>query len=168
MCLAHFGVGIFMLGATVVSAYNLELDTSARPGDRLEAGGYEFVFRGLRTVNGANFVADEGELELRKGGELLAVLTPQKRVYRVQQSPMTEAAIDSNLARDIFVALGEPLGDNAWSLRIQVKPLIGFMWLGSALMALGGLLTISDRRYRLVRQEQRAGNEAARTTIGAA
>jgi len=168
MCLAHFGVGIFMLGATVVSSYNFELDTSARPGDRIEAGGYEFVFRGLRTVNGANFVADEGELEMRKNGELVAVLTPQKRVYRVQQSPMTEAAINTNLARDIFVALGEPLGDNAWSLRIQVKPLIGFLWLGSALMALGGLLTLTDRRYRLVRQEQAATNTAAQSTIGAA
>jgi cytochrome c-type biogenesis protein CcmF len=71
------------------------------------------------------------------------------------------------LAR-IFVALGEPLGDNAWSLRIQVKPLIGFMWLGSALMALGGLLAVTDRRYRLVRQEQAATNAAARQTIGAA
>jgi cytochrome c-type biogenesis protein CcmF len=167
MCLAHFGVGIFMLGATVVSSYNLELDTSARPGDRLEAGGYEFIFRGLRTVEGANFVADEGELELRKGGDLLAVLTPQKRVYRVQQSPMTEAAINTNLARDIFVALGEPLGDNAWSLRIQVKPMISFLWLGSALMALGGVLTITDRRYRLARREQRAANEVARPTAGA-
>jgi cytochrome c-type biogenesis protein CcmF len=155
MCLAHFGVGIFILGATVASAYNLELDMTARPGDRLEAGGYEFIFRGLRTVEGANFVADEGEFELRDGGDLVAVLSPQKRVYRVQQSPMTEAAIDSNLARDVFVALGEPLGDNAWSLRIQVKPLIGFLWLGSALMVLGGLLAITDRRYREAVREAR-------------
>jgi cytochrome c-type biogenesis protein CcmF len=168
MCVAHFGVGIFILGATVVSAYNLEFDTSARPGDRIQAGGYEFVFRGLRTADGANFVADEGEFELRKGSELIAVLTPQKRVYRVQQTPMTEAAIDTNLARDIFVALGEPLGDNAWSLRIQVKPLIGFLWLGSAFMALGGLLALSDRRYRLVRQEQTSPTMAAQRTTGAA
>jgi len=168
MCLAHFGVGVFILGATVASAYNLEFDTSARPGDRIQAGGYEFVFRGLRTANGANFVADEGEFELRKGDDLIAVLTPQKRVYRVQQTPMTEAAINTNLARDIFVALGEPLGDNAWSLRIQVKPLIGFLWLGSALMALGGLLAVTDRRYRLIRQEQAATNAAAQQTIGAA
>jgi len=149
MCMAHFGVGVFILGATVVSAYNLELDASAKPGDRIEAGGYEFVFRGVRNVQGVNYQADEGEFELRDGGRLVAVLTPQKRVYRVQQSPMTEAAIDTHLTRDVFVALGEPLGDGAWSLRIQVKPLIGFLWMGSAIMALGGLLAISDRRYRM-------------------
>ena len=155
MYLAHFGVGIFMLGATVATAYNLELDVSARPGDRLEAGGYEFVFRGIRTVEGPNFVADEGEFELRKEGTLLAVLTPQIREYQVQREPMTEAAIDTNVVRDVFVALGEPLGDNAWSLRIQVKPLIGFLWLGSGLMVLGGLVALSDRRYRVaVRQPQ--------------
>jgi cytochrome c-type biogenesis protein CcmF len=161
MCLAHFGVGVFILGATVASAYNLEIDATARPGDRLEAGGYEFVFRGLRTVEGANFTADEGEFELRADGAVLAVLTPQKRVYRVQQSPMTEAAIDSNLGRDVFLALGEPLGENAWSVRIQVKPLIGFLWLGSTLMVLGGLAAISDRRYREPARERSPATAAS-------
>jgi len=169
MSLAHFGVGVFILGATVASAYNFELDTSARPGDRIEAGGYEFVFRGLRTVEGANFTADEGEFELRSDGNLVAVLTPQKRVYRVQQNPMTEAAIDSNLSRDVFLALGEPLGENAWSVRIQVKPLIGFLWLGSAFMVLGGLVTISDRRYReTVRERGRVTTESAPAPAGSA
>jgi cytochrome c-type biogenesis protein CcmF len=157
MYCAHFGVGIFILGATVVSAYNFELDASAKPGDRVEAGGYELVFRGVRNVVGANYRAEEGEFELRRGGRLVGVLTPQRRVYRVQQNPMTEAAIDTRLTRDVFVALGDPLGDDAWSLRVQVKPLINFLWLGSAIMALGGLLAISDRRYRVaVRQTQAA------------
>jgi cytochrome c-type biogenesis protein CcmF len=157
MYLAHFGVGIFMLGATVASAYNLELDVSARPGDTVEAGGYEFVFQGIRKVEGPNFVADEGEFELREEGALVAVLTPQIRTYQVQREPMTEAAIDTNVVRDVFVALGEPLGDDAWSLRLQVKPLIGFLWLGSGIMVLGGLVAITDRRYRAaVRQTQQA------------
>ena len=165
MCFAHFGVGVFILGATVVSAYNLELDATAKPGDRLEAGGYEFVFRGIRSVEGPNFVADEGEFELRDDGSLVAILAPQKRVYRVQQTPMTEAAIESHLGQDIFLALGEPLGDNAWSVRIQVKPLIGFLWLGSGLMVVGGLLAISDRRYRqAVRVEAAAGSVAQPAT----
>jgi cytochrome c-type biogenesis protein CcmF len=169
MYLAHFGVGIFMLGATVASAYNLALDVSAKPGDRLEAGGYEFVFRGVRTVEGANYVADEGEFELRDGGGLVAVLTPQVRVYQVQREPMTEAAIDTNVVRDVFVALGEPLGDSAWSLRIQVKPLIGFLWLGSGLMVLGGLVAITDRRYGVaVRQAQRAEHTPALSPTGVA
>jgi cytochrome c-type biogenesis protein CcmF len=162
MCVAHFGVGIFMLGATLASAYNFERDVSARPGDTIEAGGYEFVFKGTRTVEGPNFVADEGEIELREDGELLTVLRPQIRTYRVQQSPMTEAAIDTNPLRDVFVALGEPLGDNAWSLRLQVKPLIAFLWFGTGLMALGGLIAITDRRYRAaVRHTQHAAAQPA-------
>jgi cytochrome c-type biogenesis protein CcmF len=166
MYLAHFGVGIFMLGATVASAYNLELDVSARPGDTVEAGGYEFVFKGMRKVDGPNFVADEGEFELRENGALVTVLNPQIRVYNVQREPMTEAAIDTNLLRDVFVALGEPLGDDAWSLRLQVKPLIGFLWLGSGLMALGGFIAITDRRYRVAaRQTQQV---AAQPATGAA
>ncbi len=150
MCLAHLGVGIFILGATVTSAYNVETDRGVSPGDRWETGGYEFVFRGVRDVPGPNFDAVEGEVELRRGGELIALLTPQKRVYRVQQSPMTEAAIDGRIHRDVFVALGDSLGGGAWSLRIQVKPLIRFIWYGCAIMAFGGLLAATDRRYRHV------------------
>jgi cytochrome c-type biogenesis protein CcmF len=156
MCVAHFGVGVFMLGATVASAYNLEVDVSAKPGDTVKAGAYEFVFRGVRQVQGPNFVADEGEFELRKGGALKGVLTPQKRVYRVQQNPMTEAAIDSNPTRDVFLALGDPLGNDAWSLRIQVKPMISFLWFGSGIMAIGGLLAMTDRRYRQQAREKQA------------
>ena len=155
-----------MLGATVASAYKVELDVSARPGDTVTAGGYEFVFKDVRKLEGPNFVADEGEFELRDEGTLVAVLTPQIRTYQVQTEPMTEAAIDTNVVRDVFVALGEPLGDNAWSLRLQVKPLIGFLWLGSGLMVLGGLFAITDRRYRVaVRQTQQA---AAQPATGAA
>jgi cytochrome c-type biogenesis protein CcmF len=166
MYFAHFGVGVFMLGATIASAYNLERDVSARPGDTVEAGGYEFVFNSMRKVEGPNFVADEGQFELRKEGDLVSLLTPQIRVYNVQREPMTEAAIDSNVARDVFVALGEPLGDDAWSLRLQVKPLIGFLWLGSGLMVIGGIIAITDRRYRVpVRQPQQA---AAQPATGAA
>jgi cytochrome c-type biogenesis protein CcmF len=162
MYLAHFGVGIFMLGATVASAYNFERDYSARPGDTIEAGGYEFAFNSVRESQGPNFVADEAEIELRKDGGLIAVLRPQVRTYQVQREPMTEAAIESNVLRDVFVALGEPLGAGAWSIRIRVKPLIGFLWLGSGLMALGGIVAITDRRYRLAaRQAQPAAAQPA-------
>jgi cytochrome c-type biogenesis protein CcmF len=166
MCLAHFGVGVFMLGATVASAYNFERDYSARPGDTIEAGGYEFAFNSVRESQGPNFVADEAEIEVRKNGELIATLKPQIRTYQVQREPMTEAAIESNILRDVFVALGEPLGAGAWSIRIRIKPLIGFLWLGSGLMALGGIVAITDRRYRLAaRQAQPA---AAQPATGAA
>ena len=156
MILAHFGVGMFILGATVTSAYNIETDRTAAPGDRWETGGYEFVFRGVRDVQGPNFDAVEGEVELRRNGELVALLTPQKRVYRVQQSPMTEAAIDGRVHRDVFVALGESVGGGTWSLRVQIKPLIRFIWYGCAVMALGGLLAATDRRYRRVPERAKA------------
>ncbi|HET7609254.1 MAG TPA: cytochrome c-type biogenesis CcmF C-terminal domain-containing protein, partial [Gammaproteobacteria bacterium] len=98
----------------------------------------------------------------RSGGDLVTVLRPQIRTYQVQRAPMTEAAIDTNVLRDVFVALGEPLGDNAWSVRMQVKPLIGFLWLGSGLMVLGGLFAITDRRYRAaVRQTDRVAAQPA-------
>jgi cytochrome c-type biogenesis protein CcmF len=162
MYLAHFGVGIFMLGATVASAYNFERDYSARPGDTIEAGGYQFVFNSVSESQGPNYIADEAEVELRSDGKLIAVLNPEIRTYQVQREPMTEAAIESNVLRDVFVALGEPLGAGAWSLRIRVKPLIGFLWLGSGLMALGGLIAITDRRYRVAaRQTQPAAAHAA-------
>jgi cytochrome c-type biogenesis protein CcmF len=132
-------------------------------GDRFEVGGYEILFRDVRQVDGPNFKADEGEFELRKNGELVTLMTSQQRVYRVQQTPMTEAAIDTRIGRDVFIALGEPLGAGAWSVRIQVKPLIRFLWLGSLLMAIGGLLAITDRRYRLpVRAADAAPRSVAR------
>jgi cytochrome c-type biogenesis protein CcmF len=165
MCVAHFGVGVFIIGATVASAYNIERDVAARPGDTVQVGDYEVVFRSLRSVEGANFTAEEGEFDLRKHDEQVAALRSQQRVYRVQQTPMTEAAIDSRFTRDVFVALGEPLGDNAWSVRLRVKPLILFLWLGSSLMALGGLVALTDRRYRVAarRTEPAAAHAAAGT-----
>jgi cytochrome c-type biogenesis protein CcmF len=163
MYLAHLGVGVFVLGATLVSAYTVETDVPGRPGDHLNIGGYEVVFRDVHRVEGPNYVADEGEFELRKGGELVTVLSSQQRQYRVQQSPMTEAAIDTRWVRDVFIALGEPLGDDAWSLRLQVKPFIRFLWLGAIIMALGGLIAVTDRRYRLPLREKTAEAAAAPT-----
>jgi len=155
MTFAHLGVGIFILGATVTSSYNVETDTSATPGDRWEVDGYELVFRDIRRVDGPNFQATEGEFEVRRDGRLVTILNPQKRIYRVQTSPMTEAAIDVGWGRDLFVALGDPLGDGAWSLRVQVKPLIRFIWLGALIMAFGGLLAITDPRYRTQRKQEK-------------
>jgi cytochrome c-type biogenesis protein CcmF len=149
MCLAHLGVGVFILGATMVSSYEFEGDRSIAPGERFEAQGYEFVFRGTRDVTGPNYDAVEGEFELRRDGRLITVMTPQKRIYRVQTNPMTQTAINAAPHRDILLSLGEPLGNGAWSLRVQVKPLVRFIWLGTLLMALGGILAMTDRRYRV-------------------
>ena len=162
MTLAHLGVGVFILGATITSSYTIETDRSARPGDRWELFGYEFVFRNVRNFDGVNYRATEGEFEIRRNGSLVTVMTPQKRTYLVQQNPMTEAAIDSGWTRHLFIALGDPLGDGAWSLRIQYKPLIRFVWLGPLIMAFGGLLAASDPRYRSRRVTSRVKSRPVR------
>ena len=149
MSVAHFGVGIFTLGVTIVSAFTIEKDLSVRPGETVEVAGYSFKLTDLNNVQGPNFQALEGKIEIRRNGEFVAELRPQKRTYLVQQNPMTEAGIDAGWNRDLFVALGDPLGNNAWSVRLQYKPLIRFIWLGALIMAIGGLIAASDRRYRL-------------------
>ena len=100
-------------------------------------------------MQGPNFSAIEAEVEIRKGGDFVATVRPQKRQYLVQQSPMTEAGIHAGLDKDLFVALGDQLGNGGWSVRIQYKPLIRFIWLGCLIMALGGIVAVSDRRYRV-------------------
>ena len=154
MSIAHFGVGMFVLGVTIVSSFSVEADRSLRPGEQAEVAGYQFRLRGLQNVNGPNYRAIEGEVDVHKNGEFVTQLRPQKRTYLVQQSPMTEAGIDAGWNRDIFVALGDPLGDNAWSVRLQYKPMIRFIWLGCFVMALGGIVAASDRRYRLTAMEK--------------
>ena len=149
MSIAHLGVGLFVLGVTITSAFSVETDMRMAPGERVTVAGHDFTLRGLRNVQGPNFRALEGEIEVRKAGEVVTTLRPQKRTYLVQQNPMTEAGIDGAWNRDLFVALGDPLGNGAWSVRIQYKPLIRFIWLGAIIMALGGLVAASDRRYRL-------------------
>ncbi|HKE43644.1 MAG TPA: heme lyase CcmF/NrfE family subunit [Steroidobacteraceae bacterium] len=151
MSIAHFGVGVFTIGVAGVEAYKIEKDVALKPGQSVTIAGYDFAFRELRNVEGPNYHAIEGEFDVTRNGQLVRVLQPQKRVYRVQTSPMTEAAITVGWTRDLFVALGDQLGNEAWSVRIQYKPLIRYVWLGALLMAFGGLLAASDRRYRSVR-----------------
>ena len=154
MSIAHFGVGLFVLGVTIVSAFSVEADRSLRPGEQVSVAGYDFELRSLRNVQGPNYQAIEGEVDIRRNGEFITQLRPQKRTYLVQQSPMTEAGIDAGWNRDLFVALGAPLGSNAWSVRLQYKPMIRFIWFGCLVMALGGIVAASDRRYRLEARER--------------
>jgi cytochrome c-type biogenesis protein CcmF len=166
MLVAHFGVGIFIVGATVTTAFNVETGQAMSAGDRIEVAGYDFEFRGVSPVDGPNFSATEGEFIVRRNGDEVAALAPQIRTYRVQRNPMTEAAIDLGPTRDLFVALGEPLGEGAWSVRIQYKPFIGLLWLGALIMALGGLIALSDRRYRQPVAESRSRATAGGIPVG--
>ena len=148
MSVAHFGVGFFVLGVTLVSAFNVESDQALKPGGSVEVAGYRFELRELRNVEGPNYQAIEGRVEVRKDGEFIGEVRPQKRQYIVQQNWMTEAGILVHWNRDLFIALGDQLGNETWSVRIQYKPMIRFIWLGALIMALGGLIAVSDRRYR--------------------
>ena len=149
MSVAHFGVGMFVIGVTIVSAFSIEADRSMVQNQIVEVAGYEFELRGLRDVDGPNYRALEGEVDIKKDGNFVAQLRPQERTYIVQQNPMTEAGILADWNRDLFIALGDSLGAGAWSVRIQYKPMIRFIWLGCLVMALGGIIAASDRRYRL-------------------
>ena len=148
MTLAHLGMACFVLGVTFVMSYSTEKDLRMEPGSSYTIAGYEFVFLGVHQVQGPNYVADEGMLELRQDGVLFGGLAPQKRRYSGQNNDMTEASIDDGLFRDLYAAMGEHLGDGAWSMRLYYKPMIRWIWLGCMLMGLGGLLAVSDRRYR--------------------
>jgi cytochrome c-type biogenesis protein CcmF len=150
MILAHFGMAVFVAGVTVVMTYSQEKDVRLEPDSTYELSGYNFKFLGVKNVTGPNYEAQQGHLEIYDQGEKIADLHPQKRAYSGMGNPMpmTEASVDTGLSRDLYAAMGEPLGDTAWSLRLYYKPMISWIWLGCLLMTAGGVLAVSDRRYR--------------------
>jgi cytochrome c-type biogenesis protein CcmF len=152
MTLAHLGIAVFIVGITLTSVYSIEKDVRMAPNDKLDMSGYIFEFHGVKQTQGPNYVAEQAFVTVSHDGKQVAKLEPQKRVYKVQKMPMTEAAIDAGLFRDLFVAIGEPLGDKgAWSLRIYYKSFIRWIWLGALFMAAGGLCAACDRRYRIAK-----------------
>jgi len=154
MMLAHLGIAAFAFGVSMVNTFGIERDLKMDVGDTTEVAGYVFTFRGVRDVQGPNYVAAEGLVEVTRNGRPVTTMRPEKRIYRVQQNPMTEAAIDTGLTRDLYVSLGEPVEGKAWIVRVYFKPFVDWIWGGCLLMALGGGLAASDRRYRLSRRER--------------
>ncbi|HEY4443224.1 MAG TPA: heme lyase CcmF/NrfE family subunit [Steroidobacteraceae bacterium] len=149
MCIAHFGVGMFAIGASGVESYKIEKDVALAPGGSFVIAGYNFRFVDAKDVRGPNYDAVEALVEVTRNGKPVATLKPQKRHFWVQQTDNSQAAISVNWARDLFVAMGNPLGENAWSMRIQYKPLVRYIWLGALVMAIGGFTAATDRRYRV-------------------
>jgi len=160
MHLAHLGVAVFVVGVAIVNGYQSEKDVKMEIGDTVELGGYTFKFNGIRQERGPNFQALVGDVDLIRDGRVERKLLPEKRVYPTSGMPMTEAAIDSGLFRDVYVSLGEPIDkarpQDAWVVRVYVKPFVDWIWGGCLLMSLGGLLAMCDRRYRAVRRESAA------------
>ncbi|CAH0138401.1 Cytochrome c-type biogenesis protein CcmF [Pseudomonas sp. Bi70] len=149
MQLAHLGLAVCALGVILTSLGSFERDLRMAPGEAVELGGYRFVFEGAAHHEGPNFISDRGTVRIFDGERQIAVLHPEKRLYTVQQSVMTEAGIDAGLTRDLFVALGEPLGQGAWAVRVHIKPFVRWIWLGALMMGFGGFLAAADKRYRM-------------------
>ncbi|TBU81943.1 heme lyase NrfEFG subunit NrfE [Pseudomonas daroniae] len=149
MQLAHLGLAVCALGVILTSLGSFERDMRMAPGDAVELGGYRFVFEGAAHHEGPNFISDRGTVRIFEGERQIAVLHPEKRLYTVQQSVMTEAGIDAGLTRDLFVALGEPLEQGAWAVRVHIKPFVRWIWLGALMMGFGGFLAAADKRYRM-------------------
>ena len=155
MMVAHVGVAAFILGVTMVQSFQIERDLKMGLGETTELAGYTFTFRGVRDVTGPNYEGAQGLVEVSRKGQKVLDLRPEKRIYRVQRNPMTEAAIAPGLWGDLYVSLGEPLDGNSWLVRVYVKPFIDWVWGGCLMMAFGGLLAVTDKRYRAkVRREE--------------
>jgi cytochrome c-type biogenesis protein CcmF len=158
MLLAHIGVAVFIVGVTLVNGYEVEKDVKMSIGDTVSMGSYTIQLDSLEDLTGPNYDGVEGTLSVYKGERLVEVMYPQKRMYNVQQMPMTEAAIDTGFTRDLYISLGEPLNDGSWVVRVYLKPFVDWIWGGCFLMALGGIFAVSDRRYR------KAGSSSAAAT----
>ncbi|GAB3060126.1 heme lyase CcmF/NrfE family subunit [Stenotrophomonas tumulicola] len=148
MLLGHAGVAVFLVGALLVEALNVQREVALSPGQAVTVGRHEIRFEGVDHREGPNFSADRGHLRVFRDGNELALLHPEKRAYASGGQVMTEAGIDARLSGDVYVAMGEPLGNNAWAVRVHIKPFVRWIWLGALLMALGGLVAAADRRFR--------------------
>jgi cytochrome c-type biogenesis protein CcmF len=162
MVIAHFGIGLATLGITGVQSYKIEKDFALGVGEAATIAGYDFRLSALRDVQGPNYSGIEADVVVSHGGKPVTTLHPQKRLYDSGGNPMTEAGIEVGAGRDLFAALGDDLGQGRWSVRLQYKPLIRYIWLGAILIALGGAIAAFDRRYRV-----RVAARSAESTVAA-
>ena len=151
MHVAHIGMAITIIGMAMAATYQTEKDVRVVPGDVVELAGYSFTFKGVQNVRGANYASQYGTIEVRENGELLTTLHPEKRTYDKHMGmPMTQASIDRSVFRDLYVSLGDSVGTSgAWIIRVYYKPFMTWLWTGVIIMSVGGVLAISDRRYRV-------------------
>jgi len=154
MHLAHIGVAVFIAGVTVVTSYQSERDVKMNIGDTVSVGGYQFQLKNLEQVQGPNYQAVRADIEVAKGnGPPFAVMHPEKRSFTVAQNVTSETAIDRSIWRDLYLSLGDQVPDGGWTVRVYHKPLVNWIWGGALLMAIGGGLAVSDRRYALAKRQ---------------
>jgi len=150
MLVAHLGIAVFIVGVTLVSGYGVERDVRLDVGQGVDVGGYTFTFRGVEPAPGPNYHALIGTIDVSRNGKLVRTLKPEKRVFNASGQTMTEAAIATRITGDLYVSLGEPVAENgAWGTRVYIKPFVDWIWFGAFIMALGGFIAVSDRRYRI-------------------
>ena len=156
--IAHAGLGVTMLGVSGLMAWELEDISTVQIGESIEIGSYEVMLTEVKRVPGPNYVSTMASVDVLKNGSFVRTLYPEKRVYPVQAMPTTEAAIDNGFLRDVYVVIGDPQEDGGWALRSHVKPLANWIWGGSILMALGGIFSLTDRRYRVAAGARKASS----------
>jgi cytochrome c-type biogenesis protein CcmF len=164
MLVAHAGIGIFVIGVTLVRGLEAGDDVQMQIGDTTTSGAYSFRFTDLKQLQGPNYQSTQATFEVSKNGKKIAVMQPEKRLFTVQNMPMTEAAIDRGFTRDLYLALGEPVNDKTWIVRVQRKPFVGWIWAGCLIIAFGGLLAALDKRYRLGRKRSQVAD--AKDAVG--
>ncbi len=172
MTLAHGSLGIMVAGITATSAWQSESIRMMRPGDVAELAGYEFKFEGVEAISGPNYTGVRGAFTVTEAGQPIARLTPEKRNYPAEGSSTTEAAIRTTVGGDLYTVLGDADGTGGWSTRIFHNPLVPWIWVGAALMALGGLISLTDRRHRIgaprrASRAKSAGTDPAGKTLSA-
>ena len=165
MLVAHAGIGIFVIGVTLVKGTETSNDLSMHLGDTTTIAGYTFHVTDLKDIRGPNYVAAQGTFEVTQGDTRVAIMKPEKRLFTVQKMPMTEAAINRGFTRDLYVSLGEQTSDNVWIVRVQHKPFVSWIWAGSLIIAFGGFLAASDRRYRMASRKQKVAQSALADAI---
>ncbi len=165
MLIAHLGIGVFILGVTLVKGYESEQDLRMDVNDVAKIGNLNFMFEGTQTIKGPNYESQQGTFTVTSNGKAVAILHPEKRFYPVQGSVMTEADISPGVIKDLYVSLGEPLENGAWSVRIYIKPFVQWIWAGAILMAVGGFCALADKRYRMLNkkfsQDTKSGEQEA-------
>jgi cytochrome c-type biogenesis protein CcmF len=167
MLVAHLGIGVFVIGVTLVKGFESEQDLRMEVNDVAKIGALSFKFEGAQEIAGPNYISSQGTFSVSSSGKEITVLKPEKRFYPVQGAMMTEADIEPGVLKDMYVSLGEPLENGAWSVRIYIKPFVRWIWAGCILMALGGIVALSDRRYRMMNKNAAKETHAAQETFEA-
>jgi cytochrome c-type biogenesis protein CcmF len=161
MLLAHFGIGVFIMGVTLVKGFETEQDLRMEVNDVAKVGELSFQFKGTREIAGPNYASTQGIFEISQNNQHVTTLNPEKRFYQAQGAVMTEADIQPGVVKDLYVSLGEPLENGAWSVRIYIKPFVQWIWAGCILMAIGGILALADKRYRIMNKQGAKEAQAA-------